>query len=408
MSRKTVAFAVSSLLLLCAYAAKADDQPPRDLKLVGDHWTAWDPPAPPPDAQVHTVVPGDTLWSLAAKFLGNPYLWPQLWEQNQYIRDAHWIYPGDPLILSTRVAAVEDLETVDLGGEGAPGEGEDGARAAGESGEESGAATEEELKLLRSAEEAAGAPNLLGSESDIYCAGYVGPLEETFPFSITGSEYDGLNPTMDTAAGAIRGNFGGEPSAKYGLDTGDIVYLNAGRNNGLAPGQVLTAVHPDDEVIHPVTGQVYGRLYRYSGRVRVLTAQADSSIAEIVFSCEPIAVGIALRPFEPQPVPLARRTTMRPPNLPSSAEKLIGGPVILLADDRVVSLGQDNVVYIDRGADDDVAPGDLYTIYRINKPGLPPVVLGELAVLSVHSRSSVARILQSRYTIHVGDRVEAK
>ena len=26
----------------------------------------------------------------------NPYLWPQIWDQNRYITDAHWIYPGDP------------------------------------------------------------------------------------------------------------------------------------------------------------------------------------------------------------------------------------------------------------------------------------------------------------------------
>ena len=56
----------------------------------------------------------------------------------------------------------------------------------------------------------------------------------------------------------------------------------------------------------------------------------------------------------------------------------------------------------------DVTPGDIYTIYRMNRPGLPPVVLGELAVLSVHSRSSVAKILRSRYTIFVGDRIDPK
>jgi len=55
-------------------------------------------PATPADAQqIHVIVKGDTLWALAGKFLGNPYLWPQIWEKNQYILDAHWIYPGDPL-----------------------------------------------------------------------------------------------------------------------------------------------------------------------------------------------------------------------------------------------------------------------------------------------------------------------
>ncbi len=55
--------------------------------------------ATPEGAKVHTVVPGDTFWALAATNLGNPYLWPQIWEKNQYVLDAHWIYPGDPLVL---------------------------------------------------------------------------------------------------------------------------------------------------------------------------------------------------------------------------------------------------------------------------------------------------------------------
>ena len=42
-----------------------------------------------------------------ARFLGNPYLWPQIWDQNRYITDAHWIYPGDPLIMP-EVALVTD------------------------------------------------------------------------------------------------------------------------------------------------------------------------------------------------------------------------------------------------------------------------------------------------------------
>jgi hypothetical protein len=82
--------------------------------------------------------------------------------------------------------------------------------------------------------------------------------------------------------------------------------------------------------------------------------------------------------------------------------------MILLSKDDIVSLGEDAIVWIDRGANADVTPGDIYTIYRPNRPGLPPVVLGELAVLSVHSKSAVAKILRSRYTIHVGDRLDLK
>ena len=89
--------------------ALAADRPPRDLHFVDGHWTAWNPPAPPPGEQVHVIARGDTLWDLAAKYYGDPYLWPQIWEKNQYILDAHWIYPGDPLVLGPQVAPVDNL-----------------------------------------------------------------------------------------------------------------------------------------------------------------------------------------------------------------------------------------------------------------------------------------------------------
>ena len=71
-------------------------------------------------------------------------------------------------------------------------------------------------------------------------------------------------------------------------------------------------------------------------------------------------------------------------------------------------MGQGTLVFIDQGEDDDVLPGDLFTIYRENKPGLPPVVLGELAVLSTEDHTALARILESRYVVYAGDRVERK
>jgi hypothetical protein len=39
---------------------------------------------------------------------------------------------------------------------------------------------------------------------------------------------------------------------------------------------------------------------------------------------------------------------------------------------------------------------------------LPPVVIGELAILSVHKSSSVAKIIESRYPVYIGDRLELK
>jgi hypothetical protein len=391
-------FAVSVLataILAGMSPAIAADTPPKTLHLVGDHWTAWDPPQVEPGPQVHTIVRGDTLWDLAAQFYGDPYLWPQLWERNQYILDAHWTYPGDPLIIGFEVTPVEDLTEVE-----GPGTGEPGDEAA-----------EEPQPGVLSSGAAAAAPSPLGAESDIYCTGFIGEPEEEFPYTVIGSEFESLAPDLFGRRRRIVGRWGTTDTVKYNLWTGDIVYLSGGRAGGLRPGQIFTSIMPDQDLVrHPLSREVVGRLYRYTGRVRVLSVQEESAIAEIVHTCEPgLLVGTGLVPFEPEPVPLGRRTAMRPINYPTTTDRLADAPVVLVGHDDVVSLGQDHVVFIEGGADADVTPGDVYTIYRLNRVrGMPPIVLGELAVLSVHAHTSVAKILESRYPIYAGDRLDPK
>jgi hypothetical protein len=90
-----------------------------------------------------------------------------------------------------------------------------------------------------------------------------------------------------------------------------------------------------------------------------------------------------------------------------SEEKLVDAPSIVYVRDNILALGADHVVHVDLG-EEDATPGDIYTIYRENRPGLPPIILGELAVLSVHKHFSVAKIIESRYPIHLGDRIDPK
>jgi LysM repeat protein len=48
----------------------------------------------------HVVTSGDTLWGISAKFLKDPYRWPELWKLNaEEIKNPQRIYPGQVLVL---------------------------------------------------------------------------------------------------------------------------------------------------------------------------------------------------------------------------------------------------------------------------------------------------------------------
>ena len=78
-------FAVAGLLILLPIGGFAQQAPSETAKSS--------------EGIVHTVVAGDTLWDLSAKYLGSPWKWTEIWERNRFLTNPHYIYPGIQVVI---------------------------------------------------------------------------------------------------------------------------------------------------------------------------------------------------------------------------------------------------------------------------------------------------------------------
>ncbi|WP_162458869.1 LysM peptidoglycan-binding domain-containing protein [Desulfosarcina ovata] len=64
----------------------------------------------------YTIQKGDTLWDLSRQFNDSPWLWPELWEENDQISNPHWIFPGERIRLykksGTQATAIESVPSM--------------------------------------------------------------------------------------------------------------------------------------------------------------------------------------------------------------------------------------------------------------------------------------------------------
>lgn len=364
MKNSGVGIIVGLLLVSLSVAlAVAATAPPKHLKKVGDHWTAWDPPEAGPDSYI--IQKGDNLWDLATKWYDDPFLWPQIWDENRYILDSHWIYPGDPLVVPGKPTVVPDS----------------GPPVADNTGDGDGSETGD-----GDAVQAVGvtpAPMMpVASASELYCSGYIA------------NEPDHA-PTLFIA---------GLDGERQIMGDGDVFFLNQGRNHGVRAGDTLAIVRWTQTVNHPSTDEVLGTMVRRMGRARVLMAHENTATAVIDMSCEDIVKGDELVPWST----IASPALGALPPFDTVDPTPSGGPVgqIVYARDDLSVVGEGNVIYTDLGQQTGASPGDVLLLYRDREEGLPRLVLGQAVVLTVESETSTAKIMYSRRESLIGDRVE--
>jgi hypothetical protein len=355
---------IASLMVFSATAvisAESSTLPPKNLKLVGDHWTAWDPPPAGPGAYI--IVKDDCLWNLAEKWLGDPFLWPQIWDENRYILDSHWIYPGDPLVIPGQPVVVPE--------EGPPPAIEEPEEAEEPTvGEEAGEPTALEPTPLYP----------VASESEIYCAGYIDPEHRYSDIWVAGNEME-----QDILA------------------TGDVIYLSQGKNQGIQAGDEFAVIRETRMVKHPESEKNIGHFIRRLGRVRVLVAQESTATAVIEFACEDIRRSDELVPWQEIPVP---EIEAMPPfdrydPGPSGGQL---GRIVYVADDRS-SVATGHIIQTDLGVASGVVPGQVLTLFR-PQDELPRRLIGQAIILTVEPITSSAKIMHSVRETEVADHVE--
>jgi hypothetical protein len=386
VSVRRVAPVLLLVIATSAFAQRQTSQPPRELHRVGDHWTAYNPPDPatyPAGAKTHSIVKGDTLWALAQRYYGNAYLWPQLWESNTWITDAHWIYPGDVLLVEGEGNATAGTTPADDGGTMAEG---DNAFTATQ--------TEDGLAIARVTP--AGNPVALATEADIYCYGYIGHPDEPMPNYVESHEdYEIKYLTVDTG-----------PGDAASAAQGDLLFIHGDASTGLVAGETYLAVEPQELVTHPATGEVLGRQYDYVGQIRILCTENGRSRAVITESCREISVGARLKPIPQLPIPIARI-----PDLPAWCDAPSGRTTGYIVESRGWDLGlvEGNLVQVDLGSADQLEPGDFLTVFRPSPvPNQPRVVLGEIGILTTEANTATGIIVASRRDMLVGDQVELR
>lgn len=336
---------------------------------VAPHWSRYDYPKSIGEGKAYyIVVKGDTLWDISGRFLGNPYLWPQIWEANGYIKKARLIYPGDPIFLPTIQMA-------------------------------SGAAVTETTETTTTTRtiESRGTPEWLdmdalinvASADTVRYAGYISASIEDESLKIKGMEAEN-----------------GTPIEKGSAATRDYLYLDRGASSGIKAGDLYTTNRRARVIKHPVTGKKVGYRIDTSGIVRVVLVGESSSRAVVEAAGRDVRVGDYLRPLTEVESPLVKRRVVVEGGDLSMEGSRSSGYVVDIDDDGITS-ANGITVGVDVGSGAGLAVGRVVTVFRQGHKHDPITkrALGAAVVVAVRENFSVARMIYTREEVWVGDRV---
>jgi LysM repeat protein len=274
--------------------------------------------------RTHTVKAGDTLWDLARTYLGDPFLWPEIYRLNtDVVEDPHWIYPGERL----HVPGAEGAPTVVAGDDDqsrlAP---TTFSRTMGRSGESSG-----RLSLVGRT------PRPLVRAGEYYAAPYV--EREGGPSGagqiVTSADMPGIAQMTERTRLQIHDRVLIAPPA-------GVVPITGARYMSYTLGEVLPGV---GQVVVP-TGVV---------EVDSEPRGGELTRARVVNAYEPVLMGQGLIRIDSVSFPAGTQPTSIDLGMDAKVVWLHGGNVLPSIHEYLV---------LDRTSRDGVHPGDQFTLFR--------------------------------------------
>jgi len=181
----------------------------------------------------------------------------------------------------------------------------------------------------------------VASGNNLYCAGFIQTASVDTSYEVVGARKEG---------------------DKHIFSQGDELYISAGASRGVKAGDTFSVIRPRGRVeSHWTNKRDVGFYVQEVGMVEVVTAKPEVSVVRVKMSCDNLLLGDLLQPVPQRTSPLF---TNRPALdlFGDSSGKASGR--ILMARGNIETVGREQIVYIDLGADDKVQVGDYLTIYR--------------------------------------------
>lgn len=336
----------------------------------------------------YVVKKGDTLWDISATFLNDPWKWPRLWDVNPQIANPHLIYPGDQLTL----VFIDGQPRLVLNGASA-----------------SIGASEAKPHIRKTPE-----GRVIAKSNAVPAVDLALIQNYLVQNRVVDANWLGMQPMV----------LGGESPSRHHI-VGDVIYINS----ELPLHQKLGVYERGREFFNKETGEALGQEAILASTGQVIESGKVSKV-KILSNFRETKAGFRVLPMEDEAL-MSAYFTPKPAELKTPA-------TILAIESKMREAGKLNVVYLDKGTQDGIEPGEVFSIYRdgeeivINNDGqpvptmertaydnvvaslssdralkMPDVYNGKLLVFKVFDKASLGLIVSTERSVRVDDKLIA-